>query len=683
MKSLLQGFLREQGYALLEPKTDGTFALLGDAPLWFSEIWGQSGSRSAVNLGAPSPFLENFLEDARNFWKSPRDEICASGTWIEQTRDRKELPLEAVALRVDGEALLSIHSPQKAFQEQSQVFQTARESMLAHERLFKEIQKKEILLHCIIHDLSQPLAAMRGCFECLAAEGGAAKASRFIDIGKQQTERQEAMIREVLQTFAEDLKAEMGTGSKASGGTDLLSCARETVATFSPVFEAKAAAIQLSPKIDAASDWTVVGDESRLRRIFSNLVENALRYSPRNSTVTIDLMEDGASIRAAVEDEGPGLPPGSTPASVFALLSKGKEGGGKAGLGLYFCRITVERWGGTIGCEARGAKGARFWFRLPRPVAKKEASAPSPASSAVLPAAATPLAHAQRAAPPPTSSQAAMPSRGPAMRILLADDQDELRQLTTYLLKKDGHRVTAVRNGREALQALVKHRFDVVLLDEEMPEMNGSAVVRAIRECEQQGGQRQTVLALTGNTTDEDQQRLMAAGMDGCLNKPFRGEELRQKLAGASPTVRAAEVPEASAKVQAGKAALLQRVGGNARLLQQMIRTFRKDSLKKLAEMKRAIARKDGIALATAAHALKGSASLFGNEKATHGAQALQQMGRKGELGQAGQAFRDLEEAIARLREELRGYEPSGGPKASPKKRSGAKVSRKTAKRNR
>src|SRR5262249_36856785 len=135
---------------------------------------------------------------------------------------------------------------ERAFTEQSQVFQTARESMLAHERLFKEIQKKEILLHCIIHDLSQPLAAMRGCFDCLEAEDSTGRGKRFIEIGKQQTTRQEALIREVLHTFADDLKEEMGTGSKPGGSADLLSCARETVASFAPVFEAKGAAIKLS-----------------------------------------------------------------------------------------------------------------------------------------------------------------------------------------------------------------------------------------------------------------------------------------------------------------------------------------------------------------------------------------------------------------------------------------------------
>src|SRR5262249_28530100 len=219
------------GYALLRPQDNGAFVLLSEAPPWFAEIWGQkAAARKATRLGEASPFLENFLREAEDFWKSGGDEICASGTWVELGPERKEIPLEAVALRLHGENLLSIRSPEKTFREQTQTFQTARESKLVHERLLREIQKKEILLHCIIHDLSQPLAAMKGCFECLALEANSGTAKRFIDIGRQQTEQQEALIREILRTFADDLKAEMASEEGVAEAADLLRSARHTVA---------------------------------------------------------------------------------------------------------------------------------------------------------------------------------------------------------------------------------------------------------------------------------------------------------------------------------------------------------------------------------------------------------------------------------------------------------------------
>jgi signal transduction histidine kinase/CheY-like chemotaxis protein len=671
MESLLHTFLREQGYALFEPAPDGRFTLICEPPQWFGKIWGPEASRGKpLRLGEASPYLENFLPSAREFWKSDGEEVCASGTWVERTPGREEIPLEAVALRVNGQPLLSIYSPKNEFRETSRYLQTARESKLAHERLLKEIQKKEILLHCIVHDLSQPLAAMRGCFECLTLEAPTPKARHFVEIGKQQSVRQETLIREIVQAFAEDLKSTMGSAGSMAGPADLLKCTRDTVAAFLPMFESKGAAIRMNPKIDLAGEWKVAGEESRLRRVLANLVENALRYTPRDSTVTIGLDADGCFLRACVDDEGPGLPPGSTPSQVFALFSKGKEGSGKAGLGLYFCRMTVTQWGGSIGCESLPVRGARFWFRLPRAAPRTEEKPQADGSKAAGTSAGlgspgsmqtgSEIAQAEvaRTLQPVSRRKPASP-----LRILLAEDQEDLRQLTAYLLGQQGHMVVAVADGRKALHALSRQRFDVLLLDEEMPGMTGVEVTRKTREREKTAGGHQIILALTGNTTEEDQQRLLGAGFDNCLGKPFHLADLLRVLGELNlqplPNVRA-ETAAPPVKPE-GDQDLLARVGGDARLLRTMIKTFLRDSQRKLSEMRRALSRKNGIALAAAAHALKGSASIFGSEKATRCSQRLQEMGRKDELGQALPILLELEEEIALLHGKLRGYGTAGG----------------------
>src|SRR5271168_853618 len=675
MESLLHAFLREQGYALLEPAPDGRFTLVSEPPQWFQSIWGQAATQGKpLNLGESSPYLENFLPTAQEFWKSSTEEVCASGTWVERMPSREEIPLEAVALRVDGKPLLSIYNPKNEFRETSRYLQTARDSKLAHERLLKEIQKKEILLHCIVHDLSQPLAAMRGCFECLDAESSTPKAREFLEIGKQQSVRQETLIREIVQAFAADLKATMGYVDSMAGPPDLLKCARETVTAFSPMFESKGAVIRIDPQIDPAGDWKVAGEESRLRRVLANLVENSLRYSPRDSTVTIGLDVDGCFLRARVEDEGPGLPPGSTPSTVFALFSKGKEGGGKAGLGLYFCRMTVTQWGGSIGCESLPVRGARFWFRLPRAAAEEK-----PAAAEEKPKAnSTDVAGALDVPGPqgPTQTRGklplqetaaplqAIPRRKPAasLRILLAEDQEDVRQLTAYLLEQQGHEVVAFADGRKALQAQTKQRFDVLLLDEEMPGMTGVEVTRKIREREKTSGGHQVILALTGNTTEQDQERLLGAGFDRCLGKPFHLADLLRTLGELNLQPIAISRPEPAPPANPeGEKNLLARVGGDARLLRTMIKTFLRDSKRKLSEMRRALSRKNGIALAAAAHALKGSASIFGSEKATRCSQRLQEMGRNDELALALPVFLELEEEIALLHGKLRGYGTAGG----------------------
>src|SRR5277367_3103779 len=385
MSPALQEFLQQQGYALCEYLGGGEFCLLAEPPGWFAEIWRlPEVEKKPLRLGDDSPFLEGFLADAEAFWDSRAAGALPSGDWIERSREDlgvvREIPLQALALTIGDKRVLSMQSQPAAFAERTRVLQTARDGLLVHERLRKEVQKKEILLHCIIHDLSQPLTAMRGCFEILALEEGSPRIKQLVQVGKQQSEQQEEMIREVLKAFSADLQEGLEPGGKAAEQPNLRTCAQETVTAFAPTFEAKGIKLQLASSIDAGGDtrggaressqadgerdWKVVGEYSRLKRIFSNLVENALRYAPSGSVVTIGIEHDGAYLKAFVHDQGPGLPKDFKAAEAFKLFSKGKEGGGKAGLGLYFCRITVERWGGTIGCESVEPRGARFWFRL-------------------------------------------------------------------------------------------------------------------------------------------------------------------------------------------------------------------------------------------------------------------------------------------------------------------------------
>jgi len=117
-------------------------------------------------------------------------------------------------------------------------------------------------------------------------------------------------------------------------------------------------------------DWRVISDKSRLNRIIANLAENAFRHSPTGSTVTICLQQEEDSIVITVDDQGSGVPPESVK-HIFEKFSQvGKSG--RVGLGLYFCRMTVERWGGQIGYQPLPQGGSRFWVRLLKPKPKTE-----------------------------------------------------------------------------------------------------------------------------------------------------------------------------------------------------------------------------------------------------------------------------------------------------------------------
>jgi signal transduction histidine kinase/HPt (histidine-containing phosphotransfer) domain-containing protein/ActR/RegA family two-component response regulator len=638
MPALTTELFQLLGYALCEDRSGGKFVLLYDPPDWFRAIWGsQSASGDLLALADRSPFLEAFLSEAEEHWNSNAETPLASGAWVESDSARHEIPLEARAWRLDGKRILSIQSPREEFEKQRHTLQTARDSLLVHERLLKEIQSKEILLHCIIHDLSQPLTAMRGCFDILARETATPGSKRMVELGRQQSERQDGMIREILQAFAADINSAIGVGDAAQSASSILACADETVTAFAPVFESHGAVIRLDPRVDRNARWSVAGDSSRLMRIFSNLVENALRHAPKESVVTIRLEDDGGCVRASVDDEGPGLPKEFKPAEAFALFSKGEQGGGKAGLGLYFCRITVERWGGTIGCESLPNCGARFWFRLPR------------------------AAGTDQAIESLRSSEETVSSRQAPLKILLAEDDPAVRELTGILLERENekHEVVAVASGLEALRAIAKQRFDVVILDEEMPGMSGVEVTKTIRDRETQDGKHQIIFALTGNASEEDHTRLLAAGFDVCLAKPFRAEELRQAIARFSFGATVAPTKRNSLPVAAiGDSSLLARLGGDKRLLQSIVQTFLKDRPAKIRKIKKALASKDAPALASAAHALRGAVAIFGAADAVKSALALEQMGRQDELAMSTAVFGNLDKAIGRLEAKLREYAP-------------------------
>ena len=122
--------------------------------------------------------------------------------------------------------------------------------------------------------------------------------------------------------------------------------------------------LQLAPAIDQVADWWVVGDPSRLERVIFNLLENAIRHSPVRAAVRVGIIANAAGVLVTVDDEGPGVPPDLV-GTVFEKFSQARANTGKVGLGLYFCRITIESWGGTIGYTPRATGGAQFWFRLP------------------------------------------------------------------------------------------------------------------------------------------------------------------------------------------------------------------------------------------------------------------------------------------------------------------------------
>jgi len=682
--SIFESFLVSQGYALFESLGDGKFLAVGDCPSWCRDILElTSQTEELIPLAANSPFLENFLVDAEVFWNSKAEGAVNSGNWVDRDKNGREVPLEAFALSLDNKRILILQNLSAHLAEQQQWFQTARNSLLAHERLLSEIQKKEILLHCIVHDLSQPLTAITGCFNLLALEKLPPAIEKYVEAGQRESQRQESMIRSILSAFSGDLMAQQASGHTGTAVTDLSVCARQAIEQFSSAFKDKGVRLRVAPPLDDSADWRVAGDAPRLHRIFGNLLENTLRYSPPKSTVTIGLEDQGGYVLAFVDDEGPGLPQGLPTNQLFALFSKGKSHSGKAGLGLYFCKITVERWGGTIGAETRAQGGSRFWFRLPRANAKLRDSQARPTEKHSVPL--------QSSASTSGSTKQISRIGGvwKRLRVLVTEDTEINRELIGELLTKRGHSVSTVSDGLQAIAAFERNRFDVILMDQEMPNMNGLDATRAIRKLETSTGRHARIIGLTGNATSEDERRCLNAGMDAFLSKPVRMEKLYETIESEIQTpnqfdqLQSGPVPldpaaaeEAAADDESVATHLHRATGGNKKLQDTLVKSFLQDAPKTLSLIRRAIAKRDAQKLASAAHALKGSISIFGAAKAVAIVRNLEAMGRSGHLFDAGPQFRALESEFERMKPELQGVSSVAHVKPRAKRKARTKSGR-------
>ena len=260
------------------------------------------------------------------------------------------------------------------------------------------------------------------------------------------------------------------------------------------------------------------------------------------------------------------------------------------------------------------------------------------------------------AAPPPVSP-------GPAHRrlqVLLADDNPTNRRLVELLLEQQRHRVTTVGNGREAVERAAKQRFDLVLMDVQMPEMDGFQSTAAIRERERETGVHTPIIAMTAHAMAGDRERCLAAGMDAYLPKPLRIDDLVATIAGFFPpnaapaaTPRAAGGTGTPTPTTIDEAALLEDFGHHRKLLLEVIGVFLTDAPASLDRLRAAAASNDDDAIAAAAHALKGSVGLFSKGAAYEAARALEQAARAADRKAHDVRLRDIDSAVAELCGEL------------------------------
>jgi signal transduction histidine kinase/CheY-like chemotaxis protein len=243
------------------------------------------------------------------------------------------------------------------------------------------------------------------------------------------------------------------------------------------------------------------------------------------------------------------------------------------------------------------------------------------------------------------------PVRLTGLRVLLAEDNIVNQRLAARLLQKQGHSVTVANNGREALALFDRQSFDLILMDVQMPEIDGLEATARIREREQGTGRHTPIIAMTAHVMKGDRERCLEAGMDNYVAKPIQIKEVLKAIETALPGGSHAGSPTNATETY--RTAALARVNGDEELLRELTQLFLDDCPRLIAELQAAMEQKDATGLRRAAHTLKGAVGIFGDSATFDLAQKLELMATSANLAGVADAHAALIDSLARLKPDL------------------------------
>ncbi len=437
------------------------------------------------------------------------------------------------------------------------------------------------------HEIRTPMNAALGMTELLLEMDLPDDARQRVEVIQSSGEALLTLIDDVLD-FA---KIEAGKIELTVAGFDL----RELIEKTAQILRAQAAGKDLRFTLDVAAEvprW-VSGDANRLRQILLNLGGNAVKFTEQGEVelrvgLTVD-KADPPRVGFRVRDTGIGIAPEQR-RRIFETFAQADSSAarrsGGSGLGLSISRQLVELMEGEIGVESEHGVGSTFWVEIPMPPAQEPSTVPVPDDTEVR-------------------------RRRAGASLLVVDDHAANRTVAVSRLEAMGYRATAAASGEEALDLLATQPFDAVLMDCQMPELDGYETTRRLRASEP-AGQRVPVIAVTADALPENRQRCLEAGMDDYLAKPFRSAELAQildrRLFGGDASGAEAlrdESPEASAMTA------LREQG----LLRSTIETLLERGDAQLLALRRALDTGNVEAVARLAHGLGGNAAMFGGDE--------------------------------------------------------------------
>jgi signal transduction histidine kinase/ActR/RegA family two-component response regulator len=362
------------------------------------------------------------------------------------------------------------------------------------------------------HEIRTPLNGVLAMAEVMAMGDLAAVQRDRLQIIRQSGGLLLAVLNDVLDLS----KIEAGKLTLINDPFELEATVRPVIESFSVMARGKGLDFQVEVEPSAAGWWE--GDADRLRQIIGNLLSNAVKFTPHGS-VAARIGVDPASdlLRLTVHDTGVGIAPEKLPA-LFEKFTQADNSAtrrfGGTGLGLAICRELTQMMGGSINVESREGHGSTFVVELPLRRCEAAGAAPSDA------------VRAER----------------DGLRLLAAEDNATNQQVLAAVMESLGIDIDIVADGRQAVEAWRSYDYDLILMDIQMPVMDGIAAAREIRAAEHGSGKGRTpIIALTANALTHQIEEYLAAGMDGHVAKPIEIAKLYEAI---STALNAAAVGE-------------------------------------------------------------------------------------------------------------------------------------------
>ena len=467
--------------------------------MW-GKTWEQAMGRTCLELGYEpwhAEMHDREIDQVRATKQPIRGEVPFNGTHGRRIYDYIFVPVFAA----DGE-VIAVAGTTRDVTDRRISEDALRES---ERRLAEANRVKDEFLATLSHELRTPLNAILGWTHMLQA---APPRPEFLTRGMESIERNARAQARLIEDLLDVSRVISGQLAIKSEDVNLRAVISEAVESVRPALNAKA--LRLRTDIDTSADIVICGDADRLRQVVWNLLSNAVRFTPSGGTIDVAVKRAGDMLEASVRDTGIGIDPAFMP-HVFerfrqAESSPSRQHGG-LGIGLAIVRHLVEAHGGTVSASSDGpGAGSTFVFRLPLEGAR------------------------QRPLPAVAAKRAALPAIA-GLRVLIADDDQDARDVLCMLLEAYGGEVVTVASAAEALTALTASSFDALIADIGMPNEDGYSLMRSVRKLPESATAKIPAIAVTAYASLRERDEALAAGFTAHLGKPFDPDRLIATLA--------------------------------------------------------------------------------------------------------------------------------------------------------